>query len=201
MRPRLSRYAGLAAVATLWLTLAAAARRAGFPLLGASPLSGLVGDPRAAWLYRAGLSGGAVLLVVFHRYVRTRYRVSRTFSVALLVGLAGQVVAAAVPIDGGPTAHAVHTVAALTLGASLPVLMWRFAAAQEPGRWRRLTYGLCWAEVAACGAGLVLSRHAVAPLAEIVPAACFHLWIAALTVADGPVAARSPRGMGALAGP
>jgi len=187
-----SRYAGLAAVALLWSTLITASLRTGFPLLGPRPLSWLAAEPGAAVLYSVGLAGGAGLLLVFHGYVRAHFPVGRrSFSIAMVVGLAGQAIAAVVPIHGSPVAHDVHTVAALTLGASLPVLMWRFALAQPAGAWRRRCLRLAWLETAACVVGVVLSRRSVAPLAEILPAACFHLWIAAVTFAPGPPAARA----------
>jgi len=177
-----SRYAGLAAVATLWLSLGAAARRSGFPLLGDRPLSAMTGDPASSVLFSAGLVASAVMLMSFHGHVRARYRVSTAFSVAMLGGMACQVVAGIVPIDGGTAAHRLHTSAALTLGASLPLLMWRFASEQPSGSWRRVAYGLFWTEAAACVAGVVLSSRSVAPLAEILPAGGFHLWIAVLTL-------------------
>lgn len=75
--------------------------------------------------------------------------------------------------------------AALTLGASIPVLMWRFAADQPPGAWRRWCYRLFWLEAAACVAGIMLSRNQVAPLAEILPALAFHAWVALVTFGAG----------------
>ena len=185
MTPAPHRYSGLAAVATLWSALAAAALLSGFPLLGKRPLSWLAAEPSSSALFGVGLAVAALFLVAFHGHVRLRYQVSRWFSVSMLTGLAGQLVAAVVPINGGGVAQRVHTAAALTLGASLPVLMWRFAVDQPPGRWRRVAHGLFWAEGAACLVGVVLSRMAVAPLAEILPAACFHVWIVVLTL-SGP---------------
>lgn len=184
MRAEPRRYAGVAAVAVLWGTLGAAAAVSRFPLLGRRPLSWLADDPAGSVLFGAGLGVGALLLAGFHGWVRTRFAVNRSFSVVLLAGLAGQAVAAVVPISGGPWAARAHTVAALTLGASLPVAMWRFAAAQPPGRWRRTARYLASLEVLAVVAGLALSRHSVAPLAEILPAGAFHLWIVALTFAS-----------------
>lgn len=188
MKGARTRYAGPAAVAVLWTTLGVAALRADFPLHGERPLSWLAADPASSALYSAGLFGGALLLVAFHGHVRAQYGVSRGFSIAMLAGLAGQAVAAIVPIHGSPLEHRVHTVAALTLGASLPVLMWRFVTTQPRGPWRRLVRRLALAEAAACAVGVVLSRLSVAPLAEILPAACFHAWIAVLTF--GPPGAR-----------
>lgn len=197
MAPPLLRFAGFAAVVTLWSGLGAGALLSGFPLLGERPLSWMVADPASSTLFRTALLLGALLLVVFHGHVRARFPAGRGFSLAMLVGLGGQLVAAVVPIDGGPTANRVHTAAALTLGVSLPLLMWRFAASQPSSPWRRVAYGLFWAETAACATGVALSRSSVAPLAEIVPAAAFHLWILVLTVAPrrapGSTARPSPR--------
>jgi len=182
MTPAPSRYAGLAAVTVLWSTVGGASLLTGFPLLGRRPLSWLAADRAGAVLFGTGLAVGALALVVFHGYLRGRYPVGRGFSFAMLAGLAGQVVAAVVPIDGGPAANSLHTAAALTLGLSLPLLMWRFAVAQPPGPWRRVAYRLWLGEAAAAAIGVLLSRLSVAPLAEILPAVLFHLWIVVLTL-------------------
>lgn len=185
MTPWLRRGAGLAAVATLWTTLGTAASRSRFDLLGDQPISYLGTTPASAALFSGGLVAGAALLVVFHADVRDRFAASRWFSRAMLAGLAGQVVAAVVPIGGNGPAHRVHTSFALLLGASLPALMWRFAASQPPGSWRRVSYGLFFAEAAAGAAGFVLSGRGMAAVAEILPAAVFHVWIGAVTLAPG----------------
>ncbi len=173
-------------MATLWTTLLLASRLSSFDLLGEQPLSYLGTRPRSDVLFSGGLLVGAALLFAFHQYVRANYRVGRGFSTAMLGGLVGQVVAALVPIGGNGTAHKVHTAFALLLGASLPLLMWRFAAAQPAGRWRHTAYALFWAEVAACVVGFYLSSRSVAPLAEILPAVVFHAWIATVTFARRP---------------
>ncbi len=182
MRRAGSRYAGLAAIAVLWSTLGTATVVSGFPLLGHRPLSWLVAYPSVSLLFGIGLATGALLLTVFHGYLRACYRASRSFSFAMLAGLSGQVVAAVIPIDGGLVAQRIHTVAALTLGISLPVLMWRFVLAQPPGPLRRVAKRLFWLEAAAGAMGVALSRRSVGPLAEILPAAVFHLWVATLTL-------------------
>ncbi len=175
---------GPAAVLILWTTLAAGSLLAAFDLFGDRPLSYLGTEPASALLFSGGLAAAALLLVGFHHYVRDRFPVPSTFSLAMLVGMAGQLVAAVVPIGGDGLAHRVHTTSALVLGASLPVLMWRFAAGQPGGLWRHLGYGFFWAEAVACAVGLWLSARSVAPLAEILPAAVFHAWV--LVVAFGP---------------
>jgi hypothetical protein len=180
----LSRYSGVAAVVTVWTTLLAATAVSGFDLLGPDPLSYLGTVPPSAALFTIGLAATALLLTVFHGYVRRHHPVSPGFSLIMLAGLAGQMVAAFVPIGGDPTAHRIHAWCALVLGASLPLLMWRFAAAQPPGPFRLLARRLFWAEVAACAIGLTLSAWRIAPLAEILPAAVFHVWVLAVTFAS-----------------
>ncbi|HEX2046440.1 MAG TPA: hypothetical protein VHF27_01670 [Acidimicrobiales bacterium] len=175
------RRAGIAGVVTIWAGLSAGTVLAGFDLLGGRPLSYLGTLPRSEGLFAAGLAMSAILFIAFHRYVRSAYPVSSGFTAVMLVGMAGQLVAAFVPIGGDPALHRIHTTSALVLAASLPVVMWRFAAAQPPGAWRRLAYTFVWAEVAACAGGLLLSAADLAPVAEILPAAVFHAWILTLT--------------------
>jgi hypothetical protein len=181
-------------VVTVWTTLLAATAVSRFDLLGAQPISHLGSDSRSAALFTVGLVGAALLLIAFHRFVRGRYPVSTGFSLAMLTGLAGQLVAAFAPIGGDPVVHRIHTTSALALGVSLPLLMWRFAAGQPPGPWRTLAYRLLWAEAGACAAGLYLSARMVAPVAEILPGAVFHAWVVAVTFATvtGAPAPRSP---------
>ncbi len=176
------RYTGVAAVVTVWTTLLVATGVSGFDLLGPEPLSYLGTDAPSAALFTVGLAASALLLTAFHRHLRDRYPTSPGFSVAMLSGLAGQMVAAFVPIGGDATTHRIHTWCALVLGVSLPLLMWRFAAGQPAGRWRRFAYLLFWTEVAACALGLYLSSRMIAPVAEIVPGAVFHGWVIAVTV-------------------
>ena len=179
------RYTGLAAIVVVWSTLLAATVVSGFDLFGDDPLSYLGTQPQSAVLFTVGLALPALLLTAFHHYVRGRFPVSVGFSLLMLAGLAGQMVAAFVPIGGEPGLHRIHTTAALVLGASLPLLMWRFAAGQPRGSWRRLSYALFWAELAACAAGLYLSAVGVAPVAEILPGAVFHSWVVTVTLAGG----------------
>ncbi len=180
---RFLQYTGVTAVVVVWTALLAATAVTGFDPFGEDPLSYLGTQSRSAVLFTVGLAGAALLLTAFHQYLRGRYRVSWGFSTAMLVGLAGQMVAAFVPIGGDPAGHRMHTTSALVLGASLPLLMWRFAAGQPHGPWRRLTYALFWAEAAACALGLYLSAVTFAAGAEILPAAVFHVWVVTVTFA------------------
>jgi hypothetical protein len=190
------RYAGLAAIVTLWTSLGVGMSRTGLRLSDPEPLSYLGTDPRARFLFRGGLLLGALLLAGFSWFVHQRFTPPWTFLVASLVGLGGQVVAAMVPLSGPGSRPGVHTTAGLILGLSLPVLMWRFAAGQAPGRWRRQSYALFWLEVTACAVGVGLSRSMRAPVAEAVPAGAFHLWIMVVTFHS-----RRPPPVGAAPGP
>lgn len=174
-------YTGVAAVAVIWSTLTTATLLTGFDVVGEDAVSYLGTEGRGAALFTIGLLVSALLLMAFHQFARSRYPVGVGFSLFMLVGLAGQMVAAIVPIGGDPGVHRIHTTSALALGASLPLLMWRFAAGQAPGRWRRLCYRLFLAEAVACAVGLYLSARSVAPVAEILPAAVFHVWVFVVT--------------------
>ena len=70
--------------------------------------------------------------------------------------------------------------------------MWRFAAGQPPGPWRRLAYRLFWAEAVACAVGLYLSARSIAPLAEILPGVAFHAWVFVVTFAASPGPTAAP---------
>lgn len=183
-----TRWTGIAAVAVLWSTQAALVVAGRFDLLGTRPLSDLALGG-TGFVFGAGLVVAAVLFVMFLTWLRSRHRVGLACSASMVVGMAGQLVAGVVPIGGAGTSNRVHVTAALILGASIPVLMWRFAADQPRGAWRRRCYGLFWLEAAACVAGVTLSRNQVAPLAEILPALAFHAWVGVLTLAN-PTARR-----------
>lgn len=177
------RWTGVAAVLVLWSTQALAVSRSGFDLLGERPLSELVNRPGGEWLFPLGLVAAAVLFLVFLGYLRQAYPVGAAFTIAMAVGMVGQLIAGILPIGGDGWVSRTHVISALVLGASIPVLMWRFAADQPPGAWRARCYRLFWLEALACAAGIVLSHRHVAPLAEILPALAFHLWVFVVTLA------------------
>ncbi len=184
----------MAAVVVLWSSIGAGMLRTGLGLAGERPISYLGTDPRSVVLFRGSLLVATVLLVGFAAHVRGSWSTGRGFLAAFLTGQAGQVVAAVVPIDGPGADHAIHTTGGIVLGVSLPVLMWRFAAGQPPGPRRAAAYGLFWLEVAACVAGVALSRSMRAPVAEAVPAAGFHLWVIVVTAwrpTGGPAPSRA----------
>jgi len=179
------RYAGLAAVATLWICVGAGMYRAGLGFFDPRPISYLGTDPTAELLFRGGLIVAALLVAGFAWFVWDRFRAPDSFLAATLIGLVGQVVAAVVPLAGHGVGRAAHNAGGIVLGLSLPVLMWRFARGQPPGRRRTQSYRLCWLEVAACIVGVGLSMAGKAPIAEILPALGFHLWILRVTVWSG----------------
>ncbi len=156
--------------------------RAGLGVTDDRPISYLGTDSRAMALFRGGLIVATVLLIGFALAVDRRLARPTGFFVVFLVAMAGQAVVATVSIAGDGASHAIHTTGGIVLGLSLPVLMWRFAAGQSPGRRRRQSYGLMWLEVASCVAGVALSRAQQAVVAEVLPAVGFHLWIIVVTV-------------------
>lgn len=156
--------------------------RVAFDLTGDRAISYLGTDPRAMALFRGGLLVATVLLLGFAWTVERSLARPTGFFEVFLVGMAGQAVVATVSIAGEGGSHAVHTTGGIVLGLSLPLFMWRFAAGQPPGRWRRQSYGLLWLEVVAVLAGVALSRVHLAVVAEVLPAVVFHLWIIVVTV-------------------
>jgi len=194
----LRRWAGVVAVSVLWTTVAVGMVRTGLRVGDERPISYLGTDPRSVTLFRVGLIVAAVLLSGFAWAVHRQLTRPAGFLPVFLGGMACQVVVAVVSLTGDGASPAVHSSAGIALGLSLPLLMWRFAAAQAPGRWRERGYRLLWLEVAGCVAGVALSRAGRATLAEALPACVFHLWIIVVTLrwpswhqAPDPVPVRS----------
>lgn len=182
----------------LWATVGAGMLRTGLSFVDDRPISYLGTDSRSALLFRGGLILATFLLVTFAVIVNRRLVRPTGFLPVFLVGMAGQAIVATVSIAGEGAAHTIHTTGGIVLGLSLPLLMWRFAAGQPPGRWRRQSYALMWLSVICSIAGVALSRANLATVAEAVPAVAFHLWIIVVTaralrwperpaVATGPV--------------
>lgn len=176
------RWAGVAAVATLWLTVIVGMMWTGLGVLDERAISYLGTDSRSVGLFRTGLTVAALAMAAFAWFVGRNLSTRASFLTVFLVGLGGQLIAAFVSIAGRGLAHGVHVAGGLILGGSLPALMWRFAAGQPPGRRRQNAYALFWLEVAACLVGFGLSKVGQAPLAEIVPAFVFHVWVVTATV-------------------
>ncbi len=185
--------------------------RTGLGLAEPRTISYLGTDPRSASLFRAGLIVATLLLVAFAWAVNRRLARRRTgFLTVFLVGMAGQAVVATVSVAGHGASHDVHTTAGIILGLSLPVLMWRFAAAQPPGPWRKKSYAMMWVSVVSTVVGVALSGARRAGIAEVVPAIAFHLWIVLVTVrwpawhhapAEDALGCDEPRSKNALASP
>lgn len=180
---RWARGAGPAAVAVLWTTVAAGMARTGLAIGDDRTISELGTDARSAGLFRAGLLVATALLIAFAVAVHRLLPRRTGFLPVFLAGMAGQAVVATVSVAGHGRSHDVHVAAGLLLGASLPVLMWRFAAGQPAGTGRRWWAVLAGVEAGACIAGVALSRAHRGVLAEAVPAAGFHLWVLAVAAA------------------
>lgn len=172
----------MVAVAVLWVTVGLGMLRTGLRLGDERTISYLGTVPSTAQLFGIGLVAAAVLLSGFAWAVSRRLRRATGFLALFLAGMACQAVVALVPLEGPGAAKPVHVAAGLALGLSLPLFIWRFAAAQPPGPWRRLAYRLTWLEVAGCVTGVALSRAGRGTLAEAVPAVLFHLWVILVTL-------------------
>ena len=159
----------------LWTTLPAGMVRAGLGVGDDRPISYLGTDPRGVVLFRVGLLVAALGFSIFALVVGRRLERPASFLIVFLAGQACQAVVAVVSIDG-PN-HRVHTTAGIALGLSLPLLLWRYAAAQPPGRWRRHSYSLLGLEVGGCILGVTLSALGLAVIAEVAPAVAFHVWV------------------------
>ncbi len=172
-----ARFTGVAAVVVLWVSIAVALSITSLPLTGSQPLSHLSGQPGSDLWFSGGLALAACLFVAFHGYLRVRFRLSDSFSVFMILGMAAQFVAAVVPIGGDDVRSTVHQVSAMVLGASIPLFLWRFAVDQPRGNWRRLCFALVAVDVAACAVGIILSTRGAVPISQIIQAAAFHLWV------------------------
>lgn len=145
------------------------------------PISYLGTIPRTVVLFRVGLIAASLLLAGFAWAVHRRLRRSTGFLTVFLLGMVCQAVVGVVSLEGAGASKPIHVTAGIALGLSLPLLMWRFAVAQEAGRWRTTSFRLLWLEVVGCVAGVLLSRAGRATVAEAVPACLFHLWIISVT--------------------
>lgn len=189
---RLLSLSGPSAVAVLWTTNIVGMRRIGLSVVDREPLSILGTIPSTRPLFVGGLLAAAMLFVVFAFVVHAKMRLPSSFLIVFVLAMAGQVVVALVPIDGAGARHGVHTMAGLVLGGCLPVLMWRFAAGQEAGRWRRAAISLVGLEFVGTVVGIALSRSMRAPLAEVAAAFGFHVWTIVVTAQVWLAAWRAP---------
>lgn len=160
MAMMLARSSGVAAVVVLWTSLSTAVVRSDLQLSGDRPLSYLALEPAAHLFFSGGLAVAAGLFVTFHGHLCDRYRLGGSFSFLMLAGMAGQFVAAVVPIGGNDIGATIHVVAALILGGSIPAFLWRFAADLPAGGWRRICYALFAVDLTACAVGFWLSDRA-----------------------------------------
>jgi hypothetical membrane protein len=164
-------------VLALWVGIGAAVARTGFSLFGSQPLSRLANDGRARLLFEGSLVLAALLFLAFGLLLARTEPVGRGFAPLLATGMIGQLIAGIVAIGPAGQSNPLHVVAGLVLGGTVPVFLWRYSVAQRAGRWRRTAMLLFVAQATATLVGIVLSRLGVAALAEIVPAAGFHVWI------------------------
>lgn len=182
---KIYRYCGLLTIAILWISIITGIHLAHLDLFGKNPLSHLGIVPASAQLFSIGLISAALTLLLFTRYLKTRFNISASFMVFLIVGQIGQIIAAVTPYGGMQPARLIHTVAALTLAFSIPFVLWRFAAAQSKQAIKRPAYALMWLEIVAFAIGIGLFSYVTkgAPFAQAMPAVALHFWIVYFTFA------------------
>jgi hypothetical membrane protein len=186
MKHYLSRFSGIMAIISLWLTVLYGMQRIGLSFFDNRPLSYLGVAPATQAIFTTGLVVAALLIIIFGYYLKSNYPTSKAFWYLLVGGQIAQVITALTP-DRGVT-QAIHTIAAFTIVFSLPLLMWQFAKSQPMGKFRRWCYRLFYLEVASfiIGIGLFTLTRGVAPLGEMLPALAFHAWIVFLVLWHDP---------------
>ncbi len=174
-----SRYLGAVTVFILWTSILVGIRSKGLDIFGTSPLSSLGTDMRSELWFSVGLILAAVTCVLFALSLKQSYTLTRGFWVALLIGQTGQVVAAITPHGGKQPLGTIHTVVAMTLAFSVPIMLFYFARAQTNPKTRMYAYGLFWIQLSCfiIGIGSFIFLFKGAPAAQIITALAFHAWL------------------------
>ena len=172
-----TRIAGPGGVLVLWAGVSTSLILAHMSIVAPRPLSYLGINPRTALVFNISLFVASLFFLAFFRYVYRNFSTSRSFAVAFIVGQFCQMIVAIVPVQGSGHSHAIHTAAGLTLGISLPIVIWRFAKSQTAPTLRRYARLFSYIELVLCIIGVILSRNTIGPLAEILAAVGFDVWI------------------------
>jgi len=177
------RFSGVAGIFVLWTFTVTGMVRANLGLVDTRPLSYLGVDPSSASLFSSGLIISALLFIAFGVHVRKYFNVRSRFLTFLLIGQAGQLIAAIAPYGEQSQFKLLHTVAAFVLAFSLPVLIRSFAYSQTHTSQFKLYLWLYRFELLTfvIGIGLFIFTSGIAPIGEALPAIGFHVWIIALT--------------------
>ncbi|MDQ3065390.1 MAG: hypothetical protein M3Q36_03930 [bacterium] len=177
-------FSGIIGIVVLWATILIGMSISGLKLIDSRPFSSLGVDPQTASLFSTGLIISAALFSIFGFFLQRKFAVKSKFLMYLLIGQAGQVVAALAPYGSDSRYKTLHTLAAFTLALSLPILIRSFAYSQINSKYFKLYIRLFRLELAAflIGMGIFIFTTGIAPLGQAMPAIGFHIWIIALTL-------------------
>lgn len=177
-------YSGVVGVLVLWTGVTVGMNRAGLGLVDPRPISYLGVDPKSAVLFSTSLLVSALLFVSFGYYVKRHFHVNNRFLTYLLIGQAGQAVAAVAPYGKNSPYKMLHTIAAFVLAFSLPFLIRQFALSQVGKPYHQKYVWLLKFEqiMFVIGIGLFIFTKGIAPIGEAMPTIGFHLWILVVTV-------------------
>ncbi|MDQ3123243.1 MAG: hypothetical protein M3Q14_00975 [bacterium] len=175
----IQRFSGIVTVMILRVTILTSIYITHLDIFGSNPLSSVGTDNRTALIFSVGLISASLTLLFFTQYLSRVYIVSKSFLIILIVGQIGQIIAALVHFGGEQPDRAIHSYAALTLAFSIPLALWRFAAAQTDPSIRRRAYLLFWVELACFVIGIGVFSFVIkgAPIGQIITALAFHAWI------------------------
>ncbi len=175
-----TKYCGVAAIVTLWVSISAGLITSELSLTGNRGLGHLVADPVTDLLYSGSLVVSSLFLAAFLSYVRRRYHSSSTFAFIYFIAVIGRFVTGVFPMDE-PSVATLHTIGTFAVVASPPMVVLAFYLEQLPGPWRKV-YGLLVAtQITASVAGLMLALADRPILAQVVPVVSFQLWILVVT--------------------
>lgn len=179
---KLLRFSGLATVSILWSTILIGLHRAHLDIFGNWPLSYLGVNHDSRLLFNGGLILSALTLLLFLWYLSVQYVTTKWFLSVIAIGQVGQIIAAIFMFGGDQPSKTIHTLAAFTLAASIPIGLWTFALSQQKPL-KKLALRLAWLQTACFVVGIGSFAFVLhgAPAGQILPALAFHLWIIVIT--------------------
>jgi hypothetical membrane protein len=180
MRASLTKYAGPAGIAILWLSVGLSLLTTRFDVLARKPISylGVYQDSRL--LFNTGLLVSASLLIVFATYLRKTFKPSNKFLTVFLIGQVAQIIVALTPFNATNFIRPLHVSVAFLLAFTLPASMHLFRSAQNLSeKEKRLTSKFLQTELLlfVLGIGWFVIASSGGALAEIVTALTFDIWI------------------------
>ena len=176
------RYFGIVGIILLWVGTIIGMLRSGLSLVDTRPISYIGVATDSALFFNSLLFLSAVCFVLFGVYLYKSIGLNKSFLLVFLIGQIGQMIAAILPYGG--QYKIVHTVAAFTLATAIPIFMYIFSKSKSLGNFKTSARRLFIAELIffTVGISTFIFIDGISPIAEILPALPFHLWIILITV-------------------